>query len=114
MPLLARQTSGEGALIEIPAALLSHILAGRVRYDAADVGGDAFNNDGKTFLHVKNGSVGPLTVTVAAKPTKTDAEKTVAPGGEEFFGPFPLTDFLVAPAITYSGVTSLTLAVLRI
>ncbi len=112
MALLTKQVVGEGELVAIPKELLQHLAAGRVKYEAADAGGDTFDNDGRTFLHVKNGSGGPLTVTVAAKPTKTDREATVPAGGEEFVGIFSLTDFDVNASIAYSGVTSLTIAVI--
>ena len=114
MALLTQQKLGEGELVAIPREMLTHIAAGRVKYEAADVGGDTFNNAGRTFLHVKNGSGVPLTVTVAAKPTKTDREATVSAGGEVFMGIFPLTDFNVNASITYSVVTSLTIAALTI
>ncbi len=111
MPLLAREQIDEDGLV--------------ATYNAADVGGDTFDNDGRTVLHIKNGGGGPLTVTVTAesattrKPgygqlTKANAETAVAAAGEEFLGPFPTIAFGVVGAITYSGVTSLTLAVLRI
>lgn len=94
-------------------------------YDAAAAGGDSFVNDGRIILHAKNGDASPKTVTVAAevvsteKPgfgtlTKANAEVSVPATGEAFLGPFPTTAFGVATEITYSDVTSLTLAVLRV
>ncbi len=94
-------------------------------YDAATGGGDTFNNDGHTFLHVKNGHSSPQTVTVAAaiastdKPgfgalAKVDAQVSVPNGVEAFLGPFPSLAFGSQPAITYSGVIALVVAVLRI
>ena len=111
MALLARQKIDEDGLV--------------ATYDAAAMGGDSFENDGRTILHAKNGSGGPLTVTVAAeqattqKPgfgelTKADAAIAVPAGGEAFLGPFPTIAFGVLSEITYSGVTSLTIAALRI
>lgn len=94
-------------------------------YDAAAAGGDSFVNDGRTFLHVKNGDASPHTATVAAvqgttrKPgfgelTKGNASVQVAAGGEAFLGPFPTIAFGSQPDITYDAVTSVTVAVLRI
>ena len=94
-------------------------------YSAAAGGGDSFVNDGRIVLHAKNGSGSPITVTVAAeqatteKPgygtlTKVNAAVAVGAAGEAFLGPFPAIAFGVATEITYSGVTSLTIAVLRI
>lgn len=97
-------------------------------YASCAGGGDAVDNDGKTFLHVKNGSVGSITVTVTAQvPTKlTDGFGTltrsniavaIGAGAEKFLGPFPVRAFNDANgrlAITYSGVTSLTIAAVRL
>lgn len=92
-------------------------------YAAAAAGGDTFNPDEDTFLHVKNGSAGALTVTVvtpgsaAGGLTIADSVTSVPAGGERFIGPFPRGHFGRASDgkadVTYSGVTSLTLAVLR-
>lgn len=114
MPLLTEQKIGEGNLVAIPNELLTFAASGRVKYDAADVGGDTFDNDGRTFLHVKNEGGGPLTITVVAKLTKSDVTKVIPAGGDGFFGPFPLTDFNATSVIVYSGVTSLTLAALKV
>ena len=111
MALLATQKIDEDGLV--------------ASYAAATGGGDSFVNDGRIVLHAKNGSGGALTVTVAAenatteKPgygTLTKANSAVAVGAtaEAFLGPFPTIAFGVATEITYSGVTSLTIAVLRI
>lgn len=94
-------------------------------YDSADVGGDTFLNDGRTFLHLKNTDAAPSTVTVAAivastsKPgfgvlTKADAEVIVGATDEAFLGPFPPSAFSGNPGVAYSSVTALTIAVLRI
>jgi hypothetical protein len=94
-------------------------------YDAATGGGDSFENDGRVILHAKNASVSPITVTVAAeqattqKPgfgelTKADAAVAVPADGEAFLGPFPTIAFGVLGQITYSDVTTLTIAALRV
>lgn len=98
-------------------------------YAAANGGGDEMPNDGSTILHVKNGSVGNITVTAAAVQTSKDfggedgpytrasVAVVVDAGEERFIGPFPKRAFNNANgrvALTYSGVTSLTVAALRI
>ena len=111
MPLLPTEKIVESGLI--------------ATYTAADVGGDTFTNDGRTVLHVKNGSGSPITVTVTAeqattdKPgygslTKANAVAVIAAAGDEFMGEFPAIAFGVVGVVTYSDVTTLTLAVLRI
>jgi hypothetical protein len=94
-------------------------------YAAAAGGGDAFTPDADTFLHVKNGSGGAITVTVATPGSLLggalavpDVAVSVPAGGERMIGPFPPSYFADSAnsglaAITYSGVTSLTIAVLR-
>lgn len=99
-------------------------------YAAASGGGDQTDNsDGLTFLHVKNGSVGSLDVTISeqitgttvdsgtyGKLTKANAVKSIAAGGEAFLGPFKKVAFNDTNSriqITYSGVTSLTIAALK-
>lgn len=84
---------------------------------AAAAGGDTFVNNGRETLFVKNASAGAITVTVAS-PTKCDQGGThnisvvVGAGAEAHIGPFSITRFGVNPTITYSAVTSLTVAVL--
>lgn len=96
-------------------------------YDAATGGGDDFVNNGKEFIHVKNGSGGDITVTVTAQRTitnkagfgpmtKSDSAVVVTAGEERFIGPFPISAFNNSTGkavITYSGVTSLTIAILK-
>lgn len=90
---------------------------------AASGGGDTFTNDGNTFLYVKNGSGGSITVTVAIPYTvdnvavSTGKALVVAAGEERLFGPFP-TGIYTDPntgnvSLTYSGVTSLTVAAVK-
>ena len=112
MPVLAPQKIDEDGLL--------------ATYTAADVGGDTFVNDGRTVLHLKNTDASTTTVTVTAetatteKPgfgtlTKANAATTVAATtGEEFLGPFPGIAFGATGVVTYSSVTALTVAVLRI
>lgn len=96
-------------------------------YNTADAGGDSFTNDGRTFIHVKNGDASGITVTVTAQRTsgavedmgvlaKSDATGAVAANGDAFFGPFPVRAFndgAGKAAIGYSAVTSVTVAIIR-
>lgn len=93
-------------------------------YAAAGAGGDEFIPDKDTYLHVKNGSGGSLNVTIVTPREAFDgaaiADTVVAvpASGERLIGPFPAEHY-ASPAdgkadITYSGVTSLTVAVLKL
>lgn len=98
-------------------------------YVAANAGGDYFANPvGDRFIHVKNAGGGSINVTVTAQDTDADisgfgtltkASQVIAvPAGEDrFVGPFPLRAFNDANGdvqLTYSGVTSVTIAALRL
>lgn len=97
-------------------------------YVAASGGGDTVPNDGETFLHVKNGGVGSINVTVAAAVATVFKEGfgtlvrgnivvAVPNGAERFIGPFPpsaFNDVNGSVPITYSGVTSVTVAALKV
>lgn len=90
-------------------------------YAACTGGGDSFTPTGRTFLHVKNASGGALTVTVAVQATTatlavSNVAVSVGAGAERMIGPFPqnlFADSTGQAQITYSGVTTLTIAVLR-
>jgi len=95
-------------------------------FNAANGGGDTFPNDGKTYVHVKNGSGGSLTITFDAVSgfndaaygpiTFTDTAVAIPAGEERIVGPFPPARFNNTSgrvAMTYSGVTSLTVGVFR-
>lgn len=93
-------------------------------YAAASAGGDKFAPSKDTFLHVKNGSAGALTVTVVTPNSLipdvaiADVAVSVPAAGERMIGPFPYEHFANSADglcdITYSGVTSLTVAAVRI
>lgn len=94
-------------------------------YAAAAGGGDRFTPDANTFLHVKNGSAGSITVTVAATKVPTpdmtiaSVAVAIAAGAEKMIGPLPADVFAATDGsgladITYSGVTSLTVAVVKV
>lgn len=94
-------------------------------YSAAAGGGDTFDPDQDTFIHVKNGHTSPQTVTIVTPrvdPSTGQAEADIAVSvpnaGERMIGPFPF-EVYADPAtglgsLTYSGVVALTLAVLKV
>jgi len=94
-------------------------------YAAAAGGGDKFAPGDDTFLHVKNASGAPITVTVVTPGSvegQAIADLTVsvpATTGDRMIGPFPLALFANSAdsnlaSITYSGVTSLTIAAVKL
>jgi hypothetical protein len=91
-------------------------------FAAAAVGGDAFPNSGREYLHVKNGGGSEVTVTVdsqAACNQGYDHNAVVAvPASEErLIGPFPKARFNDANdkvQVAYSDVTSVTVAAVRL
>lgn len=96
-------------------------------FAAASGGGDAFANDGKTYLLVDNGDAGAHTVTITAQKTttnkdgfgevsKANAGGSVAAGECGLFGPFPKDAFNTSAGqcvVTYDGVTNVTVAAIR-
>lgn len=93
-------------------------------YGAAAGGGDAFLCDADTFFHVKNGGGGSINVTLATPGTHIpdvgveDLVVSVGAGSEKMIGPLPQGTF-GDPAdnmvdVTYSGVTSVTVAALKL
>lgn len=90
-------------------------------YAAAAAGGDVFANDGMTFFHVKNGSGADITVTFDSLVnsnygTDVNPAVVVTAGEERMIGLFPKDRFNNASgqvAVSYSGVTSLTVAAIR-
>lgn len=91
-------------------------------YAAAAVGGDQFPNNGQSFIHVKNGGSGAITVTLDSvkgcdQGFDHDLTVNVPATGERMIGPFEQSRFNNADqrvSLTYSGVTSVTIAVLSI
>lgn len=93
-------------------------------YAAAAGGGDKFRPNENVLLHVKNGSGGAITVTVVTPGTVggeaiADRAVSVPAGGERMIGPFPERLFANnsdsgLASITYSAVTSLTIACLEL
>lgn len=89
---------------------------------AAAAGGDTFSNDGRTILRVVNGGASPITATVNSlvacnQGFDHDAAVTVAAGVTKDIGPFPVARFNNSSgkaAVTYSDVTSVTVAAIRV
>lgn len=80
---------------------------------AAAGGGDTFVNDGRTYLYVKNGGGGSINVTVDTTTNCNygfdhDAVVAVPAGGERLIGPFAPSRFGSTCAVSYSGVTTVT------
>lgn len=96
-------------------------------YAAASAGGDEYANEGRTYAHLKNASGGAITVTVTPVPSVIDNSQfgrivpaartfTVAAGGERiipFLAQGAYNNSNSRVALTYSGVTSLTVAAIR-
>lgn len=97
-------------------------------YGAAAGGGDAIvNTKGDVFLHAKNADAATTTITITAQSTSkkiagygsmTKANAVIAiPAGEDrMIGPFPPEAFNDAAGkveVTYSSVTSLTVAAIQ-
>ena len=85
----------------------------------AAVGPDTFPNDGaKTMLTVDNGGGGAITVTfdgTGTGPTDAvafddDVATSVGAAEQWTFGPFPKSRFTSVVTVTYSGVSSVTVA----
>lgn len=85
-------------------------------------GGDTFKNDGKTFFRAINGSGGDITLTFTT-PGKVggvaiaDPTVVVTAGETREVGPFEPSIFNNSSglvAVSYSGVTSLTVAAIRL
>jgi hypothetical protein len=110
------------------AALATQVITGAglgPTYAAAAGGGDTCNpGSGSSFLHVKNGSGAPITVTVddvltpipAGSAANPDTVVSVPAGGERMIALDPLRHTQPATGlanITYSGVTSLTIACIQ-
>ena len=93
-------------------------------FAAAAAGGDKFVPNKDTILHIKNGSGGSLTATIVTPKEAfsgaaiADIAVAVPAAGERIIGPFPYENFAdpsdALANLTYSGVTSLTVAVYQV
>ena len=92
---------------------------------AAGAGGDTFVNNGQEIVVVTNGSGASITLTVVTPVTVdglavTDLTATIAAGATRAIGPFPpgwYNDTGVAGgsvSLTYSAVTTVTVAVVKV
>jgi len=89
---------------------------------AADATGNNWTNTGGEILFLKNGGGSSITLTLAFGPgavvdgqTPTNKTVTVAAGKEFLVGPFPVSiynDTTNLMNVTYSGVTTVTVALL--
>ncbi len=92
-------------------------LSGRT-YASCTAGGDTFSSGDEVYLNVKNAGGSPQTVTVATPGTVEGIAESgfgfsvPATTGDVLVGPFPVHLFGVTASITYTAVTSLTIAVL--
>lgn len=83
-------------------------------------GGDTFTNTGSELFYIANGGGGSITVTFDVTGTigrsgepGTDRAVAVANGATKIIGPFDPAAFGGTVSVTYSGVTSVTVAVIR-
>lgn len=91
-------------------------------FASAAAGGDTADNSGNMFLYVRNGGGSPITVTVDSlvncnQGSDHDDATTVPAGSEEMIGPFPTGRFNDSSGeigITYSDVTSVTIAAINL
>lgn len=88
-------------------------------FAAASSGGDTFANDGRTVLHVKNGSAAAITATVDSVTAcdqgfDHDAAVSVPAGGERVIGPFDQRRFGATVTVNYSATASVSVAALRL
>jgi hypothetical protein len=92
-------------------------------FAAATVSGDTFVNDERTFLHIKNTNAATRDVTVT--PSRLVDGRAASPlvvtvaalTGDVLIGPFPAADYNNTDnvvSITYSAVTNLTIALVRL
>jgi hypothetical protein len=84
--------------------------------------GNSFQNDGRMILHVANGAVAPITVTIDTPNTVDGLAVAQLPvvvtnGEERYIGPFPpniYNDSSGNVNVTYSSGATVTAAVLRL
>ena len=104
-------------------ALLSPTTLSRDGVDitgaAAAFGGDTFANTGYEIFSVVNGSGGSINVTFVTSATidgAAVADKVVAVsnGGKVLIGPFPVAYYGSTVSVTYSGVSSVTVKVMKL
>ncbi|MDO7487044.1 hypothetical protein Q5O89_16875 [Peribacillus frigoritolerans] len=92
-------------------------------FTSAGAGGDSFVNDERVYLHVKNASASPVTVTINSFTPCShgfDHDLTIsvpATTGERLIGPFQANRFNndnSMVSVTYSATASVTVAVIKL
>lgn len=92
-----------------------------VTFEACNVDGNFFENNGKMFIWVKNGSASVVTVNIDS-PTNCnygfahDVAVAITAGEDRLIGVFPIARFNDASKhvnITYSAVTTVTIALVE-
>ncbi len=91
-------------------------------YAAAAGGGDQFSNDGRHFVFIKNGHSSPQSViansqSLCDQGADHDITVVVTNAEDEMFGPFPPSRFNDGSGfvqLTYTGVVSLTIAIMHL
>lgn len=111
----------------MPATSLTKVTASKYGVGVADMGfesADAGNNNdfantGKERVVIKNGSGGPLTVTIPNAPGIGDDTYTKTPNGpiadgdQGYYGPFPTKHYGDTVELAYSTGTSVEVAVIE-
>ena len=87
-------------------------------YVQAEAGGDTFVNTGKEIIQIRNGGGSDVTLTVGTPRTEdglalADRTVNIPAGKERFLGAFQTAIYGTTVSLAYSGVGSLTLAVLK-
>lgn len=91
-------------------------------FSAAAGGGDQFTNTGYEFIEIVNGGGGSITLTIVTQNTSdglavTDRAVVVGAGARMQIGPFQPSIYNDANGfvqLTYSGVTSVTVAIMKL
>ena len=92
-------------------------------FSSAAGGGDSFNNNGATIFLIDNGGGGSITATfddvnsvglAGANQFDPDVDVVVDAGERAYCGPFSTVRFGTSVAVTYTGVSSVTVAALRV
>lgn len=91
-------------------------------YAAANVAGNSLANSGKEFLHIKNGAVSSITVTIETPGTVdgqavADRTVTIGAGAEKMIGPFPPQTYNQDSGevyVDYSAITTVTVGAFRL
>jgi len=91
-------------------------------FSSAEAGGDTFDNNGRTFLHVNNGGAAQITVTIASKKPCNqgfthDLTVDIPASEERQIGPFEADRFNNTEGeveVSYSDVSSVQVAAVAV